>query len=413
MKILLCHNYYQHSGGEDRVFADEVWLLKSRGHDVQTFTLHNDSIQDRSKLAVAAETLWNRGVSRHLRNLVAREGFEVVHFHNTFPLISPAAYYAARAAGAAVVQTLHNFRLLCPQATFLRDGRICTDCLTRRVAWPAVVHGCYRGSRSATATLAASLSLHRALGTYQRAVDGYIALTDFAREMFTTGGRPAEKLTVKPNFVRAAPAVGTGAGGYALYVGRLSTEKGIDSLLAAWQELDATTPLHIIGDGPLGPQVAAAVNRNPAIVWRGALSSAEVEQAMRDATCLILPSTCYEGLPKTLVEAFSVGTPVIASRIGAFVELVEPGRTGELFTPGEPAELARTVKNWFANRTDSHRMRQEARAEFEASYTAARNYDMLLALYGQALHRRFPGRSVVEEDSTPAVESTFDLAART
>lgn len=388
MKVLLCHNYYQQPGGEDRAFADEVWLLRSRGHEVQTFTIHNEEIRDRAKWSVALDTFWNRRVANKLKRLVNRNRFDVVHFHNTFPLISPAAYYAARGAGAAIVQTLHNFRLLCPQATFLRAGKICTDCLGRRLAWPAVFRACYRNSHSATAVLAASLGLHRCLGTYHGAVDKFIVLTDFALRVFIDGGLPEANLVVKPNFVREAPTIGTGEGGYALYVGRLSVEKGIEPLLAAWKLLGAATPLTIIGDGPLAHLVAAAAHQNPAITWLGARSPAEVEQAMRNAACLLLPSTCYEGLPKTLVEAFAVGTPVIASRLGAFEDLVNPSRAGELFTSGEPLELAAIVQRLMRDRGTLQRMRLAARAEYESRYTAERNYELLLEIYSQAMQER-------------------------
>lgn len=393
MKILLCHNFYQQAGGEDRAFADEVWLLESHGHEVQTFTIHNDEIRDRARWSVAVDTLWNRRVAGDLRRLATRERFDVVHFHNTFPLISPAAYYAARSAGSAVVQTLHNFRLLCPQATFLRNGRICTDCLGRRLAWPGVARACYRGSHAATAALVASLGLHQFLGTYRRAVDVFVALTGFARQMFISGGLPEAKLAVKPNFVRVPPKVGTGQGGYALYVGRLSVEKGIELLLTAWEQLGAATPLRIIGDGPLAPQVAAAAQRHPAITWLGARCAADVEQAMRDAACLVLPSSCYEGLPKTLVEAFSVGTPIVASRLGAFVELIEPGATGELFTAGAPLELADRVQQLLLDHAGQLRMRRNARAEYEARYTAERNYERLIEIYHQALQSSAAGRA--------------------
>ncbi|HZZ72828.1 MAG TPA: glycosyltransferase [Pirellulales bacterium] len=393
MKILFCHNYYQQPGGEDRVFADETALMESRGHEVLTYTIHNDSIRERSKLALACGTLWNRRIARELRARVERERVELVHFHNTFPLISPAAYYAVRQAGAAVVQTLHNFRLLCPQATFLRNAQVCTECLGRRVPWPAIRHACYRDDRLATATLTASLTLHRLLNTYRRSVDQYISLTEFARSLFIRGGLPAEKLAVKPNFVYESPAVGRGEGGFALFVGRLSVEKGVLPLLAAWELLGDAIPLRIIGDGPLAEQVRQAAARQPAIQWHGSQTAAEVQRAMQMAACLILPSTWYEGLPKTLVEAFSVGTPVIGSRLGAMEELIEPDRTGALFAPDDAAQLADVVRQFWDDPAAQLRLRQGARAEYEFRYSAERNYELLTEIYQQALVRRWPERA--------------------
>jgi hypothetical protein len=205
VKILLAHNFYQQPGGEDQVFADEGALLESRGHEVLRYTLHNDSIKGEGKLQLAANTIWNRGVYREVRDLVSREKVTVVHFHNTFPQISPAAYHAARAGGAAVVQGVPNYRLMCPDAVFMRDGRVCEDCLGKFFAWPGVLHKCYRGSRAITAVTAAMLTTHKILGTWSKAVDAYLALTHFVRQKLIEGGFPAGKIEVKGNFVNPDP----------------------------------------------------------------------------------------------------------------------------------------------------------------------------------------------------------------
>ncbi|MGE0606924.1 MAG: glycosyltransferase [Pirellulales bacterium] len=388
MKILLCHNFYQQPGGEDRVFADETSLLKSHGHDVRTFTVHNDEIESRSKLAVAGQTVWNRQFARQISELVRRERFDVVHFHNTFPLMSPAVWGAARAAGAATVQTLHNFRLICPKATLQRNGRVCTECVGRTIAAPAIIHRCYRDSLAASTVVSGMSAFNRLRGTYRQDVDRYIALTHMAAGWFARGGLPADRISVKPNFVTGDPAVGDGSGGYALYVGRLSAEKGIDILAAAWRRPDVNLPLVIAGDGPLASQVQALAAERTNVKWLGAVPSTQVESLMQSAACLVMPSIWFEGFPKTLVEGFSVGTPVIASRLGAFEELIGHGRTGLLFEAGNATALAEQAIRVQSDPAMLAPLRTAARQEFDLHYTAERNHEQLLEIYLQAVESR-------------------------
>ncbi|HEV3025027.1 MAG TPA: glycosyltransferase family 4 protein [Pirellulales bacterium] len=388
MKLIVCHNFYRQPGGEDQVFFDEVRLLESRGHQVVRFTAHNRDIDEHSRLRLARTAIWNGRACEALLRDIDRERPDVVHLHNTFPLISPAIYQAARRHGAAIVQTLHNFRLLCPSATMFRGGRVCESCLGKRVAWPSVLHGCYRGSRSASAAVAAMLAVHHSLGTWRQAVDVYIALTDFARRKFIEGGLPAERIVVKPNFVAPEPPIGHGAGRYALFVGRLSPEKGIATLLAAWEELAGEVPLKIVGDGPLADEVRAAAGRNSSIEWLGWQSQEQVFQAVGDASLFIVPSDWYEGCPRTIVEAFAKGTPVLASRLGGLAEIVDDERTGALFTQGDAADLARQVRRLFADRECLASMRRAAREEFELKYGEERNYSVLMEAYERAIAGR-------------------------
>lgn len=384
MRVILAHNFYQQPGGEDQVFADEMALLRSAGHEVHAFTLHNDSVSSYSRVGLALATLWNRRAAAELRRLVRFTGAEVVHFHNTFPLMSPAAYEAARAAGAAVVQTLHNYRLLCPGANFFRDGKPCESCLSKRFAWPAVQHGCYRNSRSATAVAATMLAVHRVRGTWSKGVDAYIALTEFARHKLIEGGLPAERIFTKPNFVAPDPSPGAGSGGYALFVGRLSQEKGVANLLAAWKRLRGAVPLRIVGDGPLADQVRDAAAGDAAIQWLGIQPLEKVHQMLGEAGFLVCASACYEGLPKTIVESFAKGTPVLAPRLGAMAEVVDHGRTGLHFEPGDVASFAEQALILAADAVLRDRMRGEARAEFESKYAAPRNYELLMIIYRHA-----------------------------
>jgi glycosyltransferase involved in cell wall biosynthesis len=387
VKVVVVHNFYQQPGGEDQVFADETALLESHGHTVIRHTLHNDAIDGMSKLTVAGKTIWNSAARAQLRDLVNRERPRVVHFHNTFPLFSPSVYSAARSAGAAVVQTLHNYRLICPDAQFFRDGRPCEDCLGKMIPWPAVMHRCYRDSLDASAVAAAMLTIHKLRGTYHHEIDAYIALSEFARTKFIAAGLPARKIMVKPNFVGPDPGVipDSGAGGYALFVGRLDQSKGIHTLLEAWKRLKAPIELKIAGSGELADAVRAAATKDVRITFLGRRPLREIYDLMADAAVLVFPSVWYECLPKTIIESLAVGTPVIASKLGSMTELISDGRTGTHFIAGDACDLAAAAQRMLENPAKLQQMRVAARAEFEAKYTAEHNYGMLMDIYQAAL----------------------------
>jgi glycosyltransferase involved in cell wall biosynthesis len=387
MKILAVHNRYQRPGGEDQVFVDETALLETRNHRVLRYEVHNDQVKQVNRLILAKDTVWNTSAYRELGALIRRERPDVVHFHNTLPLVSPAGYYAARAEGVPVIQTLHNYRLLCPVALFFRDGRVCEDCMGKAVPWPGVVHRCYRGSRTASGVIATMLTVHRALRTWTEMVDVYVALTEFARKKFIEGGLPAEKIVVKPNFVAPDPGRGQGGGGYALFVGRLAPEKGTGTMLAAWNRLGTRISLKIVGDGPLRDQVVEAAATQSNVEWLGHRSVADVHALMGKADMLVFPSQWYETFGRVAAEAFAAGTPVIAANIGAVAELVEHGRTGLKFRTGDPEDLVTQVEWALSHPTELRNMREEVRAEFEAKYTAERNYRTLMEIYEAALER--------------------------
>lgn len=384
MRILSVHNRYQIRGGEDECHEAEVQLLKERGHQVDVYEESNDRVAALSKVQLVAKTIWSQSTYQMIRHQLKRQPYDVVHIQNFFPLISPSVYYAAKAEGVPVVQTLHNYRLLCPNALFFRDGQVCEDCLGKPIPYPGIQHGCYRENRMASAGVAAMLSVHRTLKTWTETVDLYVALTEFARQKFIEGGLPADKIVIKPHFVSPDPGIGEGKGGYALFVGRLSVEKGLDTLLAAWEHLEAQIPLKIIGDGPLSDQVKAATRRLPQVEWLGRRSFQEVQALMGDAMFLVFPSKWYETFGRVAIEAFAKGTPVITARIGAIAELVDSGRTGLHFRPGDPDDLLDKVKWILGNPQTLSQMRQEARAEFEAKYTVGRNYQDLIDIYTQA-----------------------------
>jgi glycosyltransferase involved in cell wall biosynthesis len=389
MKILLCHGYYTQRGGEDRSFEEERELLAANGHEVVEYVRQNDDMNSMGKLRAAWTTVWNRRAATDIADIVRRERPAVVHFTNTFPLISPAAVRAARRGGAAVVQALRNYRLLCASPYLLRDGRPCEDCLTRTLPLPAVIHRCYRDSTAASAAVAAMQVTHRLLGTWRRHVDAFFTLTEFARQKFLAAGFPAERVHVKHNSVHPDPGVGRGAGDYFAFAARLSAEKGVRELLAAWALDPALPTLKIIGDGPLAADVAAAAKADPRIEPLGHLPEREVHRVFGDALAVIVPSLWYETFGRTAAEAFAVGTPVIASQLGALAEIVDHRRTGWLAVPGDSAALAAAARTVAGLPADDHAdFRRRARAEYEARFTPQRNYDRLLEIYAAAIERR-------------------------
>ncbi len=386
MKVLIAHNYYRQSGGEDEVFRRESELLRSAGHEVLEYTTHNGEIAEDgilSKAKLAARTLWARDSVARLRLLLRRERPDLAHFHNTFPLISPAAYYACQQEGIPVVQSLHNSRLICPAATFYRNGSACLDCLGRSLPWPGVVHACYRNSHLQTAVIAGMLAGHRILGTWHEQVDAYIVFTEFYRQKFIGAGLPREKLFVKPHFLAADPGMKHTTGDYALFLGRLAPEKGIPTLLKAWQSL-RHIPLRIAGEGPMEGDVKRLAEHNPSVFALPHLSRKECVDLIKGARFLVWPSEGYnETFGLVAIEAFACGTPVVAARIGAMQEIVADHWNGLQFTPGEPDDLASKL-NWaWSHPAEMEAMGVAARSEYTTKYTAEVNRQLLMEIYGR------------------------------
>jgi glycosyltransferase involved in cell wall biosynthesis len=384
VKILLVHNYYLQPGGEDQVFSAETEVLRAHGDEVRVYTLHNSRIAPMAKLSLAKSTIWNRQVFDELTAILDDFAADLVHCHNTFPLVSPAAYAAARRLEIPVVQTLHNFRLLCLNGLFFRNGTQCEDCLGRAVAWPGVLHGCYRQSRQASAVVAAMLGLHRLRGTWETGIDTYIALSEFARTKFVAGGLPADRIVVKPNFLPHDPGAGAHEGGFALYAGRLSPEKGIAALVRLWGRLAPGIPLRIIGSGPLETLAADS----PATVeWLGWQPRERVLAAMKDASFLVFPTEWYEGFPMVLLEAMATGLPVIASRQGSVPEIVRDGTSGVLVPPGDPEHWEGALRWAISHPKDLAAMGQQGRRAFEGNYTQEVGYRLLSEVYQRTIER--------------------------
>ncbi|MDP1864109.1 MAG: glycosyltransferase [Thiobacillus sp.] len=356
----------------------EIELLRSHGHPVETYFRSNDDVAGMSSLTLARHTLWSSRTSHELTELIRRFQPDVIHVHNTFPLISPSLYWVAERAGVPVVQTLHNFRLMCLNALFLREGKVCEDCMGK-VPWRGVARACYRESRAASAALAGMLVLHRALGTYQHKVARYIALNEFCRGKFIEGGLPAERVVVKPNFVDFEVPLPLLRAGF-LYVGRLSVEKGVATLAEAMALLPSLQ-LRVAGDGP----EADLLDGMSGVTRLGSVPGEAVSHEMSRTSALVVPSICYENFPRTIAEAFASGTPVIASRIGAMAELVQDGKTGLLFEPGNPRDLADKLSWAQAHSDEMAKMGRNARVQYEAEFSANVNYQLLMDIYAGVL----------------------------
>jgi glycosyltransferase involved in cell wall biosynthesis len=389
MKILLVHNFYQQRGGEDVVFESEANMLKERGHEVVQYSIHNDDIEGWGKKAAAGLfTVYNPFAKAKLAKKLREFRPDIVHVHNFFPQLSPSIFYACSEAGIPVVMTLHNFRILCPTA-FLYHNELLRERSLKNSAFWTVMHRTYRSSLLGTLVVAGMVDFHKWIGTWNRKVDCFIALTAFARNKFIEGGISADRLLVKGNGL-ADPLRGAAIdaevrrGG--LYVGRLSQEKGIATLLSAWKDLDY--PLRVAGDGPLTEMCEASQNKQ--ITYLGRLNQQQVYAEMRRASFLILPSVWYEMFPMTLVEAFANGLPVLASRLGGLQSLLDDGVTGLAFEVGNPTDLRAKVR-WAVDNADRMReMGTRARAVYEKSNTTETNYANLMNIYANVLQKVQP-----------------------
>jgi glycosyltransferase involved in cell wall biosynthesis len=389
MKILLVHNTYQQAGGEDVVFEQERKNLQRAGHHVATYERSNHEIEQFSALQRATlikRIVWNSDSRREFAELLARESPDLVHVHNTFIMISPSIYSACREKGVPVVQTLQNYRLMCPGALFFRDGKVCEECVEHSL-WRGIRHGCYRDSKLQTAGVALMLAWHRQLKTYHELVDCSVAATEFSRAKFVAAGFDANKIVVKPNFVDQDPGPRQRVGDYAVFAGRLSQEKGVATLVAAWEHVQPDIPLKIVGDGPLRGDLEAQAKKRglTGITFCGRLSRDETIATVKGARFQITPSLWYEGFPRVIVEAFACGVPVLCSRLGGMQEIVEESSTGLHFNPGDAQDLANKAQWAWNHPAELAEMGRAARRKFETDYTAEKNYARLMEIYEQTV----------------------------
>lgn len=391
LKILLVHNFYGSSSpsGENQVFEAEKNLLLAHGHEVSDFIRYSDEIRGQGAwgmLKGALATPWNPWMARKLRRAVLRLRPDVVHVHNTFPLISPAIYHAI-GENAAKVLTLHNYRLFCPAGIPMRAGKVCTDCMDSCSTWPAFRFACYRRSRLATLPLAFGTTLHRTLGTWDRHVDSFIVLSEFQRQRMTNAGLPAGKIYFKPNFYPGMPKVVSWhrREPYVVYAGRLSAEKGVASLLRAWKAWGANAPeLRIVGQGEILPELKRMVVGLP-VRFLGQLSARHAQIQIAGARLLVLPSECFEGFPMVVREAFAFGTPAAVSNLGPLPDIVQHGKSGLVFEAANPDSLLNVVRDAWLTPGALEQLGFGARIEFETKYTEDANYRTLMSIYERAI----------------------------
>lgn len=392
MRVLIIHNRYREFSGEDAAVTTEAAMLEAAGHEVVRYFRSSNEVRLETlaqKASVTAGMVWSFQAHQAIRAILRRERPDVAHCHNLFPVISPSAYAACCEEGVPIVQTLHNFRMFCTGATLFRGGQPCEECLRMKSLLPGVIHACYRESRMESAFVASATAFHRRFVDSEKNVNMYIALSQFARKKFEQGGLAASRIAVKGNLASVCGGSRI-PGDYAVFVGRLVKEKGVSTLLRAWDAANIGRELQIIGDGPLRGGLEQEMQRLSLVGVRfdGRLDHDAALNRIRHSRFLIFPSECYENCPMTILEAFAAGVPVIAAKRGAAEEMVEDGRTGLLFEPGNSGHLAE-ILNWaWRNPEEMESMGRAARAEFDRKYEPARNIEVLEEIYERAIANR-------------------------
>ena len=387
LKILQVHNHYQIPGGEDTVVANEKKLLEDHRHEVVQYFRNNSELKEFSKvrkLLLPFTTIFNFRTYKEVKRIIKEQNIDIVHVHNTLNLISPAVYYAALVCKIPVVQTIHNFRLLCPGATFYRDGHICEDCMERGLGC-AVKHACYRDNKVQTFVCVLSTWIHRLTGVYKKL--NYICLTEFNKEkLLSLKQIKPEQIFIKPNFVVneiAATPYDRRPNQY-IFVGRLDKLKGIDILFEVWKLMGNKAPALIVcGIGPMEDWCKKFISKNKLcnIEMKGFIPNNEAKKLIANSKALILPTQWYEGFPLTIVEAYSVGTPVIGSNIGNVGSVVEEGITGAKFEYNSVNSLRLAIERF--DKSDISTIGERAYYEYLNKYEMVSNYKIMLSVYSK------------------------------
>jgi glycosyltransferase involved in cell wall biosynthesis len=385
MKVLIVHNTYQQKGGEDQVVSLEADLLKKHGIEVEVFITSNDLINSGyAKIVTAINLVYSNQARKVIREKIKTFQPDIVHVHNFFPLLTPSIFYECKAQNVAVVHTLHNYRLICPTATLLHHGKIYKKSIEKS-AFHAVFNKVYRNSYLGTFFLALMIEIHKRIGTWQNKVDQFIALTDFAKKKFTDVGFPISKISVKPNFIED-PFKGQSPlqtrEQFALFVGRISEEKGVEVLLKAWEKIDY--PIKIIGDGPLLKQLTVKYTSEK-ITFLGAQPQSFVKEVMTKAKFMVMPSIWYEGFPMVIVEALAHGLPIVCSKLGAMEEIIENGTTGIHFRPSDSNDLVIKINYLINHNHLIEEMSENSRQVYLNQYNPDKNFKQLLNIYEKAL----------------------------
>ena len=395
MHVLLAHEYYRNRGGEDSAFEARRDVLRAGGLRVTEYVRHAEEIENGGlarKSTLPLRAMWAWDTKREFAQLLRDARPDVVHFSNTFPLISPSAYFACREAGVPVVQQLENARLVCPQGSFVRDGKACFDCCGR-FPWPGILHRCYRQSSAQTAIVSGMIGVHRMLHTWNEKVDAYIFSAEFYRRWFVDIGLPQERIHCCPLIVPDPGArTPSATGDYALYVGWLAPEWDILTLLEVWKRLDI--PLKIRASGVLEPEVRRAAAANPKIELVPRLSYQEKNNLIRGARFLIWPAIGeLENCGVAAIEALGCGVPVLAPKTAVAGERIVDGRTGIFFAPNDPADLARQVRWAWEHPEQMAEMGRNARQEYESRFSPDQFLKRLLPIYQTLIDGKQPVRA--------------------
>jgi len=388
MKLLFLHNQYLIGGGEDVSTRLEIELLQSNGHQVDSIVVSNIELSEKNNFRIATDSIWSGHFYAAVAKKIAENKYDIIHVQNFFPQISPSVFYAARRNGTKIVMSVRNYRLVCPNAMLFVNNHICTECVGRTIPFPALKHNCYRNSLSATTVTVAMLSIHNLLNTWTTKIDGYIAISTFVKDQLISGGIGHEKIFVRYNFANQIPTISDKHQSHFLYVGRLSMEKGIDILLAAFNSPElANENLRIIGTGPLLNKVKEAMQVNPNISYMGTLPLDETYREMALAKCLIFPSQWHEPFGRTIIEAFAMGTPVVGSDRGAIPELVIDNYNGFIFKANSlPDLIAVLIK--FLDSYNSIDFDQNARKSFLEKFTTTSSYSAIMNIYNKVMNNK-------------------------
>ena len=394
MRILQIHNFYRLPGGECSVVRAEKALLESGAHDVALFSADSNEIASWSVLEKAvsyAQIPFNWQVRRKLLRLVDSFRPEVAHVHNVFPLLSPSVYYTLYAVGVPVVQTIHNFRFICPNGQFFVKGNVCEACAQKGLM-SAVWNRCMRNSVSTSALYAGAIALAWRTRSIPWAIDRYIALNKFFAHKLSDAGVPESRVRICGNYVDTITNEPSSKGGYVLYLGRLSPEKGIETLLDAWSDVKDGR-LIIAGTGPLEGVVRrrTAVQEDGRIEYVGFVSGPEKTRLIERASCLVVPSQWYENFPLSVAEALGLGTAVVASHIGGLPDLVEDGRNGLLVEPGNVQSLSKALQRILASDELALEFGANAQRSAKQRLGATQHASRLLEIYTEAIEHRRSG----------------------
>jgi glycosyltransferase involved in cell wall biosynthesis len=382
MKVLMLHNRYKLTGGEDVSTDSEYTLLKNHGVDIETLFINNDMIDHKNKVKLALNTVWSNKYYHEILKKIQKEKYDIVHVQNFFPLFSPSIFYAAKKAGARTIMSVRNYRLICPNGLMYVNNNICTDCIGKKIPYPAILKKCYRNSYEATAVTVAMLSSHNFLNTWSKEIDGLICISAFVKKQLILGNFDEKKLHVKYNFVSTEILPNFEPQNYYIYVGRISTEKGIDILLNSFKA--NKKKLIIIGDGPLKQSVIDVSKNHENIFFLGKLSLNETYKKIANAKALIFPSKWHEPFGRTIIESFAHGTPVIGSSLGGITELIKDGFNGFLFDPNKKTDLVTTI-NKFEEVSNSQSLRKNAYLSFQNNFSPSSNYNSIMEIYNRVM----------------------------